>query len=604
MGFPRLQARGAFHGRWTIPAAVPISPPGDIGVSMNFHRALGSGPLVSRLQPALIAAAALVVAAALATRLSSDQIYMQSERYVADLWMVMDAMWRTSLDQRANVDFVSPIGPLFYAMLAVPLEFQAPSPAVLLQANVLAGLLALLLTLGITWRSLGPGLSALSAALVFLIAVSGRDFGTSVAESSIGYLAPYNRWSWALAFPAALGIFLPHRARAYLPHILIGVATALLFYLKLTFAAVLLGCVAANFLIEVVAGQDRPEALRKAFIAVAAFAAALAAGALFFSLGGYLADVALAAKAGPPQARLGKAVMSAFEAALFLAAALLLYHLSGGLRRKADWPDVLRLALLAASGAALLVQNHDLTEAPLYFALPLLAFALGRRASPASPEDRPDAGGNSLPNHAFILMLIILAVPIANDLGGMLFGRLHESRSPGAMIQAFQGTPLQQVRLSAVQDSDGVFSDSDVPASRCGHSNCVAAFRTAEGLRLLQRLNLADRRVLPLAFSNPFSALTRTPSPRGALLWWHEGRSFSAGHAPPGDSVFREVDVVLVPKNDGTAETLTLLYGDVLRRDYVQAGESLNWIALARRQAGGRAEPSRKGPELEAAEQA
>ncbi|HEX8379400.1 MAG TPA: hypothetical protein VF619_02480, partial [Allosphingosinicella sp.] len=428
--------------------------------------------------------------------------------------------------------------------------------------------------------------------------------GTSVAESSIGYLAPYNRWSWALAFPAALGIFLPHRPRAYLPHILIGLAAALLFYLKLTFAAVLLGCLAANFLIEFAAGRDRPEAFRKALTVLAAFAAALAAGALFFSLGNYLADVALAAKAGPPQARLGKAVMSAFEAALFLAVALQLYYLSGGLRRKADWPDVLRLALLAASGAALLVQNHDLTEAPLYFALPLLAFALGRRAAAAAPAGQAVPGGNSLPNHAFILMLIILAVPIGNDLGGMLFGRLHESRSPGAMIQAFQGTPLQQVRLSAVQDADGVFSDADIQASRCGHSNCVAAFRTAEGLRLLQRLNLADRRVLPLAFSNPFSALTRTSSPRGALLWWHEGRSFSAAHAPRAEAVFREVDVVLVPKNDGTAETLTRLYGDVLRRDYVQAGESPNWIALARRQAGGGPDAVGKDPELEAADPA
>ncbi len=546
----------------------------------------------------------LIVLAALATRLSSDQIYLQSERYIADLWMVMDAMWRTSLDQRPNVDFVSPIGPFFYAMLGVPLQFQAPAPAVLLQANVLAGLLAVLLTVGITWRALGPGLSALSAALVFLMAVSGRDFGTSIAESSIGYLAPYNRWSWALSFPVALGIFLPHPRRAWLAHALIGVAIALLFYLKLTFAAVLLGCILVNFLIEFVAGQDRPEAFRKAVVALGAFAVALGVGALFFSLSHYLADVALAAKAGPPQARLGKGVMSAFEAALFLAVALQLYFLSGGLRRKADWPDVLRLAVLAASGVALLVQNHDLTEAPLYFALPLLAFALGRRAATAGPEDQPDTGRSGLANPAFILLLTILAVPIVNDLGGMLFGRLHESRSSGSMIQAFQGTPLQQVRLSALRDADGVFSDADIEASRCSHSNCVAAFRTAEGVRLLQRLNLADRPVLPLAFSNPFSVLTRTPSPRGPLLWWHEGRSFSAGHAPPADAVFREVDVVLVPKNDGTAETLTQVYAEVLRRDYVQAGESSNWIALARRKAGARAQARDKGPGLKVAEPA
>ena len=95
-------------------------------------------------------------------------------------------------------------------------------------------------------------------------------------------------------------------------------------------------------------------------------------------------------------------------------------------------------------------------------------------------------------------------------------------------------------------------------------------------------------RVLSLSWINPFPLLVRGPPVRSELSWWDPGRTFSAQRHPRPETLFRDVDFVMIPKFNYNAQTTRLMvqiYGRHLQRNYELLEENGCWKLLGRRQA-------------------
>jgi hypothetical protein len=109
----------------------------------------------------------------------------------------------------------------------------------------------------------------------------------------------------------------------------------------------------------------------------------------------------------------------------------------------------------------------------------------------------------------------------------------------------------------------------------------------SDGLDALDRFAPVGSRVATLAFSNPFPALTGTPSPRGTMLWWHLGRTLGIAPPPNASVLFGDAEVVLEPRSYFDRRTLDALREAALpflSSDFVLAGESGAWRVWLRRE--------------------
>jgi hypothetical protein len=283
----------------------------------------------------------------------------------------------------------------------------------------------------------------------------------------------------------------------------------------------------------------------------------LGVGALLSAPADYLSDVRMIAAANYVAFRLFKFVLQLPEAALMFGFALVVCALAGGLKRPA-WADAARLFLMIGCGAAIMSQNHENNEAPLYFGALILAYVLGRsrnEGGDAAPE-RKNAG----PTASFYLLLLLLLVPMSADAGTAALVRLRAAVEPKRSIPAFQGTMLGDLRST---------EDVEIP-------------RVVDGLELLARVGQQGRTVLPFTMGNPFSALTNTPSPRGAMAIWYYGRTFSEDHLPAPERALGDAEFLLVGKEDRTSAWLWRLYGPFIRARYERVGESTHWIVWRR----------------------
>ncbi len=503
---------------------------------------------------------ALAAALALGGTVAASQLsatHFEINALLGDLWVETDALWRSALGQRPNEDFVTPVGPLFYGVYRTLSLVEPPSLQMMVHANLLVGAAAALLAWGIARRAAPREATILLMLLAFLAAASGRAIGTPLAAQAVFYIVPYNRWCWAIAIPCAFGLLVRHRGAASLPFALIGLGLPALFYIKLSFFAALAGLAAAALLIDAV--EDGREARRKALVLGASLLLFLAVGAMLSSPSAYLADVRMVAGANYVAFRLIKLALQLPEALLFFGLALVVHYLASGLAR-IHWADAARLLLVVGCAAAIMSQNHESNEAPLYFAALLLAYALGRARAAA---DEPPAASTG--QAAFWLAPLLALAPATADAGAAAIARLRAAVKPLPVIAAFEGTPLAHLR-SADREEIG---------------------KVLDGLALLRRIGQGEATVLSFTMGNPFPALTGTRSPLGAQAIWYYGRTFLEDSLPPPEGAFGDADILLIRKHDATSRWMARLYAPHIRVHYRPAGESRHWIALRRSAPGG-----------------
>jgi hypothetical protein len=499
------------------------------------------------------------VAIALSVALAASQLtlpYVPVDELLGDLWVETDAIWRASLGQDSSRDFITPLGPLFYGVYRLLALIEPPSLAMMVHGNLLVGVAAALLAFGISRRLASPEVVILLMLLVFLTAASGRAIGTPLAGQAVPYIVPYNRWSWAIAIPCAFGLLMGHRDGGRLAPILIGLGLSALFFIKLSYFVGLCVLAGGSLLVEAYSRADRGAAVRRALVLAAGAALFLGLGALLWAPANYLADVRMIAQANYVTFRLVKFAIQSVEAGLTFGLAVVIYQLASNLRPPA-WQDIARIFLMIGAGAAIMSQNHENNEAPLYFGALLLAYALGRGRAEGSPDS---VSAPATLRAAFYLTLLILLVPMTADAGTAAIARLRAGAKPHPPIEEFRDTPLADLR-SADRQEIGVVTD---------------------GLALLGRIGQRGRTVLPFTMGNPLSALTGTRSPRGSMAIWYYGRTFSEDHLPSADRALGDAEILMIRKQDPTSQWLWRLYEPAIRSNYKPAGESLHWQAWQR----------------------
>jgi transposase len=189
-------------------------------------------------------------------------LYFNYDAYFGDLWTATDALNRVDRGLHASTDFFSPIGPVYYWGLAAGIALGGdPTPASILHASAVAGALAAVFSVALLWRRMSLLGIAVVVFSVVAVAVSGRGNGELLFQLPMHYVAPYNRWAWALFMPVALRLCLPADRRDILGSLVLGVALALLMMTKVTYGAAAMGLLLVHAVLVCGGWRELPGAL-------------------------------------------------------------------------------------------------------------------------------------------------------------------------------------------------------------------------------------------------------------------------------------------------------------------------------------------------------
>lgn len=502
----------------------------------------------------------LAAAFALAVVVTTPGVYYNYDLYFGDFWTATEAINKVASGHLSSVDYFNPIGPVYTQIFRLwALIEPVATAATVVRAGALAGAMAAVFAVVM----LGRRLSLLGLAVVVLsavaVAVSGRGNGELLQAMPMHYLAPYNRWGWALFIPVAIALALPHR-RDRFADVALGVAIAILLMLKVTYGAAAIGLIVVRVVLV-------PGALRElggivAGLIIALVSLELATG----QVSAHLSDLAMTAQFGQSGLRPLKLFTQLGEVAIFVAAAIVTYYASLTARASlVDLRPILLILMVAGAGCAILMQNHYAVEAAIYPLLPLIALewtgALRQSSIAPSRQARALIGG---------LTAAMLFYPVV-DIGMHVGQRLQFARN--GPDPAFASTPYANLRFEPYIAANPEALLNQVGDGRAG---------VLEGLSMLRAAG-ADRpetgTTMTLSFANPFPMFLDKPSPGGTPLWLHEERSFSRDTHIPGDVFFEGVDYVLTEPDPGV---LGAIYQDLLATEFAVAAQGTFWTLHVR----------------------
>ncbi|MEM9045667.1 MAG: hypothetical protein AAGC81_13330 [Pseudomonadota bacterium] len=516
-----------------------------------------------------------IVGAALALGLAaiSTGVFYNYDGYYGDFWVTMDAMNKVKHGSLSSIDFFSPIGPAFFWVLGATISLTDEiSASSVMRAGALVAAFAVIMTAGMLWRRISfLGLTIVLFTVV-TVAVSGRGNGEILSHAHIHFLAPYNRWAWALFIPVALRLSLPDRGRDLLGDVLIGVAIALLLLTKVTYGAAGLGLLFARVVLVQGAWREMIGAVLAIFATLVV--AEIATGQLF----PYLDDLSTVASLPQSGFRVRKLMFQLGELFVYMSIGIVVYVVSSDpLRERSQefepkfryFVPIFFIVIVALAGCAVLLQNHNKFEASIYPLLPLIALewtgVLRLKNTAAMFE-----GFRSRILITFTVLFMIL-LPIF-DLG-MYVGQRVNYKIQGP-DPAFAGTPYADLRFAnyLMNWNTGLQS---VATARDG---------VLEGYQILLEAGAAQEdagRVVALSFSNPFPLMLGQPSPLGTPIWYDHNRSFTDEVFVDPDVLFEGADYVVRGKFDAE---LWRVYGSIVEAQFEQKFKGKFWTLYVRAQ--------------------
>jgi hypothetical protein len=487
-------------------------------------------------------------------------VYFNSDRNFNDFWTATETINKVHSGALSSVDYFNPIGPVYsyiYALLA--LIDPTPTAATVIQASALAGLIAALFSLAILSRQMSfLGLTIVVLSVV-AVAISGRGNGELLHNMPMHYLAPYNRWGWALFIPVAIRLALPHNPDRF-GAVALGMAIALLLMLKVTYGAAAIGLILARIALLPGAWRELP------FVAVALAAVLVAIELTTGQVSAHLRDLFQTALLPESGLRLGKLFRQLGEAAIYIVFALVAYLAT--LRPTSLWADLrpfLLILLVAGAGCSVLMQNHYMVEAAVYPLLPLIALEW-------TGALRHHSGINDL------RVRVLLAAAVA----AMLFYPVIDSAMQvGQKLQFYLIGPDQAFANTAYSDlrfEPSLVENDDSRLNTDAHGRAGIL----EGMEMLRTVgaDMPDAgSVATLSFSNPFPMFLGQRSPTGTPIWLHAGRSFSEETFVPSEIFFAGVGYVMSPSRSGLLDEI---YATTLVRDFEIAARGEFWILHVR----------------------
>lgn len=516
-----------------------------------------------------ILAALLIVGALFALQILRGSVLY--EGWVQGIFIHLNAISHIEGGSLPHIGFSTPIGAFYYLAFYLTTFFAPPSAYTAVYANGIVASLAMVLALLAGYRRLHPGWTSLLALYVGILAVAPRQLGALF----ISFNASYNRWSWAFFAVLAVVVSIPRsqsgRTRAaVIDGVLSGILVALLFFTKATYAVAGLGLIVASVL--TIRRNARP------LLYIAATAAMLLASIVvvqitFGIVVPYLSELQRAAQV-PGVSRFQQLIMIAYITGpdvilIFLIAAIAI--IASGSKPTLD--RAIYLLALVFSGILLSTQNHLALEVPLVPITALVAFILFVSHSSGF------AASQWIASAAAAAVLLLFMRPIVVDAASIV----EESFAPAA-----GGPDVDWLNDTALKDLAFRPAKSNVlEAGNClGSPPAVLLDRDfvavwGDGVRLLNKHSSGGSRVLSLSWTNPFPVLTGGPPVRHDLSWWDPGRTFSSTIHPPAETLFRDIDFVLIPKyliaHEPTTQMMLSVYGADIERRYKLLEESGCW---------------------------
>ena len=499
-----------------------------------------------------------------------------------DVFVPMDAAWRTLQGQWPHTDFYTPLGLTYFWQQGAAAWLWGLDSHVVSQADLLALPFVLVPALMFSWRRLNPFSTVLLT--VFLTILVTTPIPLDGPERLVAYLASYNRSGAGLCAVVALwalGVPRGHSAAWGLADaVAIGIVLLVLAFLKITFFALALAIVITGCVVT--PGLWRIALVATAVLSIGVIALELAHPGLLAS---YAADLGRARSANATLFRsfhVWRAIrMNLLQVGLILAMGAATAWIAPRQRWAAAGFVGIALGCVLVS-----TQNFDGFSAPLV----VLVMLLARRLQPdAETTDgavalRPQLATAGL----FAVLLATLPFLLTHGTGILNLTRLN--RSQGVVVGDGHAEALRDMvwLRNPVEDAfvpEGVANEEAVkwrPRLPFDLANAILS----DGLVLLQREALTTQRIASLSFSNPFPPALRAPSARGVALWWDEDRTFAVKNLSSG-MVLGDAQVVMVPKLWFSYYNVTDLLSVVqstLEKDFTPR-QSRYWTAWVRRPA-------------------
>jgi hypothetical protein len=100
-----------------------------------------------------------------------------------------------------------------------------------------------------------------------------------------------------------------------------------------------------------------------------------------------------------------------------------------------------------------------------------------------------------------------------------------------------------------------------------------------DGIGLLRKHATKESRILTIAHHNPFPFALGLPPPKGGLIVWHYERTFSESMSPPPETVFKEVNLIMINAEDlDPPSPMVRMYFPYIQREFKRIDESDHWI--------------------------
>lgn len=158
---------------------------------------------------------------------------------------------RMASGELPHVDFMTPIGVLAFAPIALFARWGLSAGEAFLTAQVLVAAVVLAMAVYVGRRRV-PSWAMLAFGAMILILCTALIHGE--ARQGVSVSMHYNRWAWALAFVAVLASAFAPRRQSVLDGVIVGLALAMLALIKVTFFVTIAPVVV---LFGVLTGQGR-----------------------------------------------------------------------------------------------------------------------------------------------------------------------------------------------------------------------------------------------------------------------------------------------------------------------------------------------------------
>lgn len=493
--------------------------------------------------------------------------------FPTDVTILLDSGWRIINGQTPHLDYYSPLGIFNSLPIAFGMKIGSPSASAIAYGNVL------LLVILTPWawfiaRSRISSFNAFLFALFMgLLLVTPRALSNPIQDTTYAML--YNRQGFVLLSMLLLGIFIVPQTyvkthvkpkNMFLGGLSSGILLAFLFYCKINYFAIATCAILLHLIF---------------FRFSKAWLIGLVTGALSISIVmylvfdlnsfSYLADISLAAQSQDKIQKLHnikKAFMDNFYW-LYLMFIVIVINSINQHKSSNEWsgfwqkskPQIIA-TFVALSGVLICGTNAQDTDIPLFFVAGLILLEHLRR------EFQLD---NYLVN-SFSGLKYFLTISIVTLFCVTILFQDLASIASAATSNKLKFSPIaqsQQLESKTISDLLVVEESSDYP------------LMINDGLNLLRPHISKDSRILALDFANPFTFALNLPPQDGDALWWHYHHTFDQKSFPEAERVFREVNLVIIPKqsDEGSSASKYLqeIYGDYLHQHFREQGNSQFW---------------------------